>query len=188
MIGELWNAFRSLLRTRRVTTLAVIATIGIVLGGVTMIFGLVNVVLLRPLPYPNADRLVTVRLNDRAVGLRWFMPLPLFEQLPSRVRSADCLSRRGSPLPGGSGAQAWARRLALSQAREPVGAVGALGRNPRRRCSRPGRQVRKRAVGCSRTGGPGRAVGYEGRSHSVRERRYHRGQHQAGSPVDDTAT
>lgn len=42
MIGDLWNAVRSLLRTRRVTTPAVIATIGIVLGGVTVI-GLVVV-------------------------------------------------------------------------------------------------------------------------------------------------
>jgi hypothetical protein len=89
VIGDLWNAVRSLWRTRRVTTLAVIATIGIVLGGVTMIFGLVNAVLLRPLPYPDADRLATVRLNDRAVGLRWFMPFPLFEQLSSRVRGAE---------------------------------------------------------------------------------------------------
>jgi putative ABC transport system permease protein len=89
MRNDLWNAMRSLLRTRRVTTLAVIATIGIVLGGVTMVFGLVNAVLLRPLPYPDADRLVTVRLNDRAGGLRLFMPFPLFEQLSSRVRSAE---------------------------------------------------------------------------------------------------
>ena len=51
MRTDLWNALRSLLRTRRVTTLAVIATIGIVLGGVTMIFALVNAVLLRSLPY-----------------------------------------------------------------------------------------------------------------------------------------
>ena len=92
MSGDLWNAVRSLLRTRRVTTLALIATIGIVLGGATMIFGLVNAVLLRPLPYPDADRLVTVRLNDRAVGLRWFMPFPLFEQLSLRVRCAEQLA------------------------------------------------------------------------------------------------
>ena len=89
MSGELWNAFRSLLRTRRVTTLAVIATIGIVLGGVTMIFSLVNAVLLRPLPYPDADRLVTVRLSDRELGPFSFMPFSLFEQLSLRVRSAE---------------------------------------------------------------------------------------------------
>ena len=103
MSGELWNAMRSHLRTRRVTTLAVIATIGIVLGGVTMIFGLVNAVLLRPLPYPDADRLVTVRLNERARGLSLFMPFPLFEQLSSRVRSVAQMAAqaRGGRITGG---------------------------------------------------------------------------------------
>src|ERR687897_3840910 len=48
----LWNA--------PVTTAGAILTLGLGIGSTTAIFGLFNVVLLRPLPYPDADRLVEV--------------------------------------------------------------------------------------------------------------------------------
>jgi putative ABC transport system permease protein len=129
--GDLWNAVRSLPRVRRVATLAVIATIGVVLGGVTMIFGLVNAVLLRPLPYPDADRLVTVRLNDRAGDPRLFMPLPLFEQLSSCVRSAEQMAAFRYEAPDVEGDQWQVVQAAVATVNlcEVLGARPVLGRH-----------------------------------------------------------
>jgi len=52
-------AFRSL-RRAPVFTVTALATLAICLGATLTIFALVDAVLLRPLPYPDADRLVTI--------------------------------------------------------------------------------------------------------------------------------
>src|SRR4030095_9977773 len=62
----------SLLRKPGCTTVTVL-TLAIGIGGTTAIFGAVNAVLLRPLPYPEADRIVQVfktplRAPDRIGG------------------------------------------------------------------------------------------------------------------------
>ncbi len=57
-------AFRSLLRERGFTAVAVL-TLAVAIGANTAIFSVVDGVLLRPLPYPDADRLVGV---SAAVG------------------------------------------------------------------------------------------------------------------------
>jgi predicted permease len=54
---------RSLLSTPRFT-LAALLTIVLTIGGISAVFTLVHSVLLRPLPYPEADRLVLVRAED----------------------------------------------------------------------------------------------------------------------------
>lgn len=51
------HAFRSLARARGFS-IAMIATISLGIGAGCAVFGLVNPLLLRPLPYPNSDRLV----------------------------------------------------------------------------------------------------------------------------------
>src|SRR4051812_1271619 len=59
MLNELRYAFRQL-RKSPGFTLTALATIAICLGANLAIFAVVNSVLLRPLPFPNADRLVTI--------------------------------------------------------------------------------------------------------------------------------
>jgi predicted permease len=50
---------RSILRTRGVT-LAVIATLGIGIGANTTVFSIINGILIKPLPFPDSDRLINV--------------------------------------------------------------------------------------------------------------------------------
>src|SRR6476469_2780969 len=52
-------AFRQLRKSPGFTATA-LATIAICLGANLAIFGIINSILLRPLPFPNADRLVTM--------------------------------------------------------------------------------------------------------------------------------
>jgi predicted permease len=59
-LRDLHYAFRNL-RLAPAFALAAIGSIAIGIGGNVTIFSLVNAILLRPLPYPEADRLVSIR-------------------------------------------------------------------------------------------------------------------------------
>src|SRR5215510_10973729 len=54
-----------LLRRRPAYTVVVLLTLAVGIGATTAMFSVINGVLIRPLPYPAADRLVTVWENDR---------------------------------------------------------------------------------------------------------------------------
>ena len=69
---DLKHSLRSL-RRKPGFTFVIVVTLAIGIGGTTAIFGAVNAVLLRPLPYPEPDRLVqvfktTIRQPDRIGG------------------------------------------------------------------------------------------------------------------------
>jgi predicted permease len=56
---DIRHAWRALRRTP-VFLITSVATLGLAIGAVTGMFNVVNTVILKPLPYPNADRLMTV--------------------------------------------------------------------------------------------------------------------------------
>src|SRR4051794_28262914 len=61
----LTHGIRRLWRDRAVTTIA-LAVLALGIGANTALFTVVNAVLLKPLPYPAADRLMVLRIADPA--------------------------------------------------------------------------------------------------------------------------
>lgn len=69
-LDTLWQDFRYAIRSLRRTpafTLVAVATLAIGIASITAIFSFVDAVLLKPLPYPHADRIVRV-LEKRPTG------------------------------------------------------------------------------------------------------------------------
>jgi predicted permease len=61
-------SLRSMRRTP-VVTVAVLATLAVGIGANTAIFSVINGVLIKPLPYPGADRLISVSLTSRVMQI-----------------------------------------------------------------------------------------------------------------------
>lgn len=85
---------RSLLKTPGFTVVAVL-TLGLGIGATTAIFSVVEGVLLRPLPYPDADRLVWVRQTSADGGMSPFSG-PNFTDLRERSQSFTALASYNS--------------------------------------------------------------------------------------------
>jgi putative ABC transport system permease protein len=76
ILGDIRYAFRLLLKRPGFATIA-IATIGLGIGATTMVFSLVNGVLLQPLPYPDADRLTVLgESHPELFSDNWFVSPP----------------------------------------------------------------------------------------------------------------
>lgn len=65
---QLKHVFRSLARTPMFTIVTII-TIGLGIGANTAIFSVINGILLKPLPYPHAEELVSVMQSAPAIGI-----------------------------------------------------------------------------------------------------------------------
>ena len=105
MIKDLRHGIRSLLKHRGFTVVAVI-TLGLGIGANTLMFSVVNAVLLRPLPYPNADRLVSLSQSsledpDLAVSypdyLDWRAQQSLFDDMAARLPTGGVITGANEP-------------------------------------------------------------------------------------------
>src|SRR5262245_60058624 len=92
---DLKFAFRQLLKNPGFTVVAVL-TLALGIGANTAIFTFVNAILLRPLPYKDADRLVLLYENYPATG--WFrnaVAAPLLEVWRKQCTTFEGLGAQG---------------------------------------------------------------------------------------------
>jgi len=69
LTNDLRYGMRAFTRAPAFTTVALL-TIALGIGATTAIFSVVNAVILRPLPYPDADRIMQVWMDNRRQGLK----------------------------------------------------------------------------------------------------------------------
>jgi putative ABC transport system permease protein len=105
----LWHDLRHGLRTlvkKPGFTLVAVITLALGIGANTAIFSVVNAVLLRPLPYPNAERLVAVSENsleapDISVAypdyLDWRAQQSMFEEMSARMPTGGVITGANEP-------------------------------------------------------------------------------------------
>ncbi len=108
MVG-LWQDLKQatrMLRKKPGFTLIAIVTLALGIGANTTIFSVVNAVLLRPLPYPNAERLVAVSENslqdpDISVAypdyLDWRAQQSVFEEMAARMPMGGIITGANEP-------------------------------------------------------------------------------------------
>jgi putative ABC transport system permease protein len=106
-LQDLRYAFRSLRRSPGYASVA-IATLALGIGANTAILGVVNGVLLRPLPFPESNRLVMIREDNPEKGflgmtasppnyLDWRAQSHSFTDLAAYDRSSDAITGAGDP-------------------------------------------------------------------------------------------
>jgi predicted permease len=100
--GGVWRAFRQggrgLLRNPSFTWSSVLL-LGVGVGAVTTIFTLVDHVLLRPLPYPEPDRLFVIENGSHSgTDWRYFQDMPSVEAVTAQSSSEVNLTGEGEPV------------------------------------------------------------------------------------------
>jgi len=75
LFQDLWYALRTL-RKNMMLTLVIVASLAIGIGANSAIFSVVDALLLRPLPYPQPDRMAAVWLHSPAIGILRDWPSP----------------------------------------------------------------------------------------------------------------
>jgi len=104
---DLWFGIRQLRKNARFAAL-VLLTLAPAIGATTAVFSVLNAVLLRPLPFPDADRLAMVWKNNPAQGYPiYFMSAPdfldfrdqnkVFERMAAFVPYERTLTNQGDP-------------------------------------------------------------------------------------------
>jgi predicted permease len=91
VLQDLRHALRALRRAPGFT-IAVVITLGLGLGATTAIFSIVNGVLLRPLPFPHEDRLITLCEQYPGAPNDWCsVSPPNVEDIAARSRSIEAI-------------------------------------------------------------------------------------------------
>src|ERR1700683_1072620 len=90
LVGDLRHALRSI-RRRPGLAVAIVGTLALGIGANTAMFSVIDVTLLRPLPYPDAHRVVDLQMRDAGTGAtrdptaeeleRWAPQLQLLERV-----------------------------------------------------------------------------------------------------------
>ena len=88
MLLDLKAACRELAKNRWFTCVVVL-TLALGIGANTAIFAVVNRVLLNPLPYPAADRLVYLRMGNERLTFSTWVPSPVAQMWREQARSFD---------------------------------------------------------------------------------------------------
>src|SRR3954462_8138089 len=103
LLQDIRYAVRTLRRTAALS-LVIVASLAIGIGANTAIFSVVNALLLKPLPYPDPDRLAVLWLRSPGINIPQDWPSPgQFIDVRSENRSFDDMSisigRAGTLLP-----------------------------------------------------------------------------------------
>src|SRR5262245_60887039 len=96
LIKDIRFAVRSLLKRPAFSALAVI-TLALGIGACTAVFSIVDGVLLRPLPYPAADRMVQLREVGERGGQMAFTE-PDFLDVKARSHTLEAVAQYGGDL------------------------------------------------------------------------------------------
>ncbi len=97
-MADVWKDLRYALRTWRKNpgfTLIVLLTVALSVGATTAIFSVINGVLLKPLPYPDPDRVVMLWSSNPGIGLPQFSVSPHdYVDWKQQSRSFEALGAR----------------------------------------------------------------------------------------------
>lgn len=136
LVRDTRYALRSLRRAPTFTA-AAIATLALSIGATTSIFSVVNAVLLRQLPYPDADRIVALceknltKPEQRVCGIGAVNPgnfLAWHDRVPSLEASAAFVEQRVALSASGADPVAAQARFTSAEIFKVLGARPALGR------------------------------------------------------------
>ena len=125
--ADLRSAWRAV-RAQPLLSAAIAAILAVAIGANTAVFGLVNAVMLSPLPFPDARRLVTVE-QTRPDSAREPLSIPDYRDLRERTRAFDAMAATfqwSANLTGGEaeriqGMKASASFFAITAARAAIG-------------------------------------------------------------------
>src|SRR3954467_4639000 len=114
MITDLRYALRQLLKNPGFTAAAIL-TLALGIGACSAIFSVVNGVLLRPLDYPNADRIVVIREAQPPQFPEFSTASPNYIDWTKQAKSFEQIAAYGG------GEMVWADRGLRRRANEPDG-------------------------------------------------------------------